>query len=166
MGTISIRDATGTPQTAALVASTGSADDTLSLPVTQSTQDKAQAAAQSASLATLAAAATGAFANSTASTNATSVKVSAGTLWGFSVNNLNVAARYLKLYNKASAPTVGVDVPVMTVLLPAAGFVQWNGGAKGLPFSVGIAFALTANGADTDATAVGAGDHKVALAYT
>ncbi len=50
---------------------------------------------------------------STADTNATSVKASAGTHYGVQAGNVNAAARYLKLYDKATAPTVvGTDVPV------------------------------------------------------
>jgi hypothetical protein len=39
------------------------------------------------------------------------VKASAGQVYSLFVSNINAAVRYLKLYNKASAPTVGTDVP-------------------------------------------------------
>ncbi len=48
---------------------------------------------------------------SAASTNATSLKASAGTLFALYAVNLNAAMRYVKFYDKASAPTVGTDVP-------------------------------------------------------
>lgn len=104
---------------------------------------------------------------SAASTNATSVKASAGQVYGLQVMNLNAAARYLKLYNKASAPTVGTDTPVKTIMIPGntagAGVVlSW---ANGLAFGTGIAFALTTGIADTDTGAVAANEIVVNLDY-
>lgn len=106
------------------------------------------------------------FVNSAATTNATSTKASAGTLWSVTANNINAAARYLKLYNKASAPTVGTDVPVLTIPIPAGGIAQVDGGSNGVRFATGIAWALTTAAADSDTGAVAANEHKVALAYT
>lgn len=51
-------------------------------------------------------------------TNATSAKAGPGYLHHISGYNAAAAARYLKLYNKASAPTVGTDTPFMTIYLP------------------------------------------------
>ena len=73
--------------------------------------------------------------------------------------------RYVKLYNKASAPTVGTDVPVLTIPVPAGGPVNLPFGATGHRFATGIALAITANAADSDTTAVGASEVKVATAY-
>lgn len=91
-----------------------------------------------------------------ASTNASSVKASAGDLFHITGYNANAAARYLKFYNKASAPTVGTDVPVWTeYLAPQAKF------HVSFPprfFSLGIALALTTGGADADTGALTAGD--------
>lgn len=104
---------------------------------------------------------------SAASTNATSVKGSAGQVYGVQVFNLNASARYLKLYNKATAPTVGTDTPVKTLLIPGntagAGLVlSW---ANGLEFDTGIAFALTTGIADSDTGAVSANETAVNLDY-
>lgn len=92
-----------------------------------------------------------------ASTNATSAKASAGTLYRVTGHNANVAARYLKFYNKASSPTVGTDTPVLTFYLPAqTAFVfDWAGGRL---FSTGIAYALTTGVADADTGALTAAD--------
>lgn len=106
------------------------------------------------------------FVNSAASTNATSTKNSAGTVWSILASNINAAARYLKLYNKASAPTVGTDTPVMTIPLPAGQVVSINLNSNGLRFGTGIAWALTTGAADNDTGAVAAGEHKIAIAYT
>lgn len=104
---------------------------------------------------------------SAASTNATSVKASAGQLYDIECYNLNASPRYLKLYNKASAPTVGTDVPVRTILIP--GNTAGGGVARfialGLAFSTGIAFALTTGVADTDTGAVAANEIVVNLGY-
>ena len=104
-------------------------------------------------------------ANSAATTNATSVKPSGVRVVGGVFSNVNVAARYLKLYDKAAAPVVGTDVPVLTVPLPATGQVSLALGQFGLDFANGLAYAITGAAADADATAIGAGDVKVNLSY-
>ena len=109
---------------------------------------------------------TTAFTNSAATTNATSTKASAGTVWSINASNINVAARYLKLYNKASAPTVGTDVPVLVIPLPAGVNTSVSFGSNGARFSTGIAWALTSLAADSDTTAVAVSEHKIAISYT
>jgi hypothetical protein len=97
-----------------------------------------------------------------ASTNATSVKASAGNLHKIVGTQVNAAARYLKLYNKASAPTVGTDTPVWTFYLPptavGGGLFTLDFGTQPLYFSTGIAYALTTAAADADTGALTAGD--------
>jgi hypothetical protein len=104
---------------------------------------------------------------STASTNANSVKGSAGNLYSILAIGQTASIRYLKLYNKASAPTVGVDVPVMTIAVP--GNIQGAGVSipfsMGVNFSLGIGIAITSGSADNDAGAVGASDVIVNLTY-
>lgn len=102
---------------------------------------------------------------SAASTNATSVKASAGTVNTLQCSNSNAAARYLKLYNKASAPTVGTDTPVMTILVPPTQTIFVDTGAYGIRFSTGIAYALTTGIAVADTGAVGT-DMSVSMFYT
>lgn len=97
-----------------------------------------------------------------ASTNATSVKASAGDVFKIIGVNANAAARYLKLYNKASSPTVGTDVPVATIYLPPSGvgggIFEFDFGAQPLYFGTGIAYALTTAAADADTGALTSGD--------
>jgi hypothetical protein len=97
---------------------------------------------------------------STASTNAVNVKASAGTLYMIHAVNLNAAVRYLKLYNTASAPTVGTDTPVATFAIPAsttgAGFTVQFG--PGFDFSTGISYAMTTGAADSDTGNVAANE--------
>lgn len=103
--------------------------------------------------------------NSAATTNATSVKASAGTLLALQVSNINAALRYLKLYNKASAPTVGTDVPFMVFPIPIGGYIAEEFGTLGIRMGTGIALAITGAAADSDTTAVSASEHKVSLSY-
>lgn len=102
---------------------------------------------------------------SAASTNATSLKASAGQVYAVQVFNVNAAARYLKLYDKASAPTVGTDTPVKVLTIPGntagAGLVlAWP---QGLVFATGIAWALTTGVANSDTGAVAANEIVVNL---
>lgn len=97
---------------------------------------------------------------SAATTNATSVKPSAGQLYWVYVTNTNAAIRWLKFYNKASAPTVGTDVPVLVLGIP--GNTAGAGGTVsitiGIQFTTGIAFATTTGVADADSAAVAANE--------
>ena len=101
---------------------------------------------------------------SAASTNATSLKASAGLLYGFCISNANAAARYFKLYNKASTPTVGSDTPVTTVQVPANGTVI-RAYPVGMTFGTGIAWAATTGIADSDTGAVGLNDLSIDIDY-
>jgi hypothetical protein len=103
--------------------------------------------------------------SSAASTNLTSVKASAGSLYTVAASNNGAAAAFLKLYNKASAPVVASDVPVLIVPIGASSVVSLNLGGLGHRFATGIALAITNLIADTDATPVVAGQVKAILDY-
>ena len=103
------------------------------------------------------AASTSRILSAAASTNATLAKASAGRVYSIQGHNAAGAIRYLKLYNKASAPTVGTDAPVKTLALPAGASFQFNWPA-GYVFSTGIAYALTTGSADADTGALTSGD--------
>lgn len=92
-----------------------------------------------------------------ATTNAASVKTSATDLFRLRGHNAAAAARYLKLYNKNVAPTVGTDTPVATYYLPPAAPFEIAFDTP-LYFSAGLAYALTGAAADSDTTALAAGD--------
>lgn len=98
--------------------------------------------------------------SSAASTNATSLKASAGRLYNGCAVNTTASAKFLKFYNKASAPTVGTDTPVWTIVIPANGQVNLSDvfGDHGWFASTGIAYAITGAVGDADTTAVAAGD--------
>jgi hypothetical protein len=92
-----------------------------------------------------------------ASTNATSAKASAGRVYAIQGYNAATSVRYLKIYNKASAPTVGTDTPIKTLALPpSAGFAFDF--PVGYYFATGIAYALTTGSADSDTGALTAAD--------
>jgi hypothetical protein len=99
-----------------------------------------------------------------ASTNATSVKGSAGQVYGWYLANAAGYTVFFKLYNKASAPTVGTDTPFMTIPVPAgaAANVEFM---RGVAMGTGVAFAITKLVADSDTTVVVANDLVVNLFY-
>lgn len=100
--------------------------------------------------------------NSAATTNATLVKAGSTVVTAISAFNANAAARYLKIYNKATAPTVGTDRPVLVVSLPANTGVHLSVSHN---LSLGLGIALVTGAADSDATAVAANEIKVTITY-
>ncbi|MCA1831226.1 MAG: hypothetical protein LC750_00500 [Actinobacteria bacterium] len=110
-----------------------------------------------ASAATGGIASTARLLSAAASTNATNVKGSAGRVYCIQGHNAAAAFRYLKLYNKATSPTVGTDTPVRTIALPpGASFVLDF--PLGYSFATGIGYGLTTAAADADTGALTAGD--------
>lgn len=92
-----------------------------------------------------------------ATTNATSLVVGNTRLHFLSAHNTSAAVKYLKLYNKATAPVVATDVPKLVFPIPAGSYVNPDI-TNGLKFTAGIAFAITGAVADTDTTATAAND--------
>ena len=103
--------------------------------------------------------------NSAATANLNAVKATAGTLFGLNAYNNGTAACYVKLYNKATAPVVASDIPIMVFKLPIDGHISEVFGNLGLRFTTGIAIAITPLKADTDATVIAAGQVKLVLSY-
>lgn len=104
---------------------------------------------------------------SLASTNANVVKASGGNLYSLIAIGLTSNVRYLKLYNKATTPVVGTDIPVMAIPIPT----NSQGAGVAIPFSMGVNFtlgigiAITAGLADNNTTAVLANDVVVNLTF-
>jgi hypothetical protein len=102
---------------------------------------------------------------------ATGVLVKAGVVRVSSIQLGNAAAatRFVKLYDKATAPTVGTDIPIATFFLPIGGAldIQFASGAAGgsLYFALGLGIAATQLVADADATAPAANDVMVNVIY-
>lgn len=99
--------------------------------------------------------ATPCYITSAASTNATSCKGSAGTLYTVSAVNTTATLYYLRLYNTAAAPTCSsatgfiesIPVPAATT---GAGYVRDV--SVGDAYGTGIGFCLTGGGSSTDNT--------------
>lgn len=101
--------------------------------------------------------------NSAASTNAANVKTSAGTLYSLVAHNATAATKFVRIFNKATAPVPGTDSAVVVVAVPANSSKEVGFGGVGMRFSLGIGHAITNGATNLDATAVAAGD--VQLAY-
>lgn len=109
--------------------------------------------------------------NSAASTNGQLVLTGTSGLQALFATNTGAGAAYVKLYNKATAPTVGTDTPAMIITVPAAaagvpGEKEITPGFNGYRFALGLGLAITGGAADSDTTAVAAGQVKVILSRT
>ena len=104
---------------------------------------------------------------SLASTNATVIKSGDVRLYVVSAIGLTSSVRYLKFYDKSTAPTVGTDTPKLTIPVPA----NTQGAGVVIPFNIpiifdtGLSFAITKGSADNDTEAIGAGDVIINLSY-
>lgn len=111
------------------------------------------------------------FVNSAASTNGALILTGTSGVQAFYASNIGASAAFVKLYNKATAPTVGTDTPEMVIPLPAAAggvpsYVELSPGFNGYRFPLGLGIAITGGSADSDTTAVAAGQVKVKLSRT
>lgn len=101
------------------------------------------------------------YRNLDAQTTGAMVKAAPGQLYGWQIKNAAAAVRFVKIYNKATAPT-GADTPLLTIGLAAGGdsvlFLP-----QGARFSAGISIRGTQLVADADATAPAANDIVVNL---
>lgn len=97
-------------------------------------------------------------------TTGVNIKGSGGQLYAFYFANAASSVRFVKFYNKATAPTVGTDTPVLTFQLPAN-----SGGVLPIPpgaaFSSGIGIGGTNLVADSDTTAPSTNDIVVNVFY-
>lgn len=99
----------------------------------------------------------------TASTNAGVISAAAVSVYELTVSNTSASAAYIKFYDRASSPTVGTDVPVLTIPVPAyATFVEAFGAGK--RFGTGLALAATGGIAATDTANAPAGV-QISLSY-
>lgn len=103
---------------------------------------------------------------SAANTNPTSIKTTAANVNEAIFSNNGASVAYVKIYNKASAPTVGTDTPVATILVPSNGTVGMSFGNFGLRLTTGLAAAITGGMAVADTTAVAAAQVSWHFNYT
>lgn len=93
-----------------------------------------------------------------ASTNATSVKGSAGTVYGMSLSNTTTTVYYLRMYNLSTSPTCSSSTGyVSTIPIPPAAAAGQVGGREitkniGQAFTTGIAYCITGGSSSTDNT--------------
>lgn len=103
------------------------------------------------------------FTNNTGA--ATAVKATGGTIYAIIANNTTAAARYVRLFQKATAPTLGTDVPSVVVTVPAGSSKEISYAPSGLLFGSGIGVAVTTDAAQLGSTAATAGDVQLAISY-
>lgn len=99
---------------------------------------------------------------SAASNNATNVKPAPGALYNLIAVNTTATIYYLKLYDKATAPTCGTDIPVHTLPVPPTPASSSPAplvldSTVGINFNSGIGFCLTGGIADNDNTVAATG---------
>jgi len=93
-----------------------------------------------------------------------SIKASAGYLQHIDVSNNAASPRFVKFYNKATAPTVGTDTPVITLQLAASSTLSIDYFA-GIPFSLGIGIGAVTGVADNNTTNTTANDVVINVYY-
>ena len=109
------------------------------------------------------------FKSSTASTNSTLIRGSAGTVFNIIVHNTHSgggsgSAIALRFYDKATAPVVGTDVPMIIIHVQSNDSKEINF-TSGITFTNGIAYSLTDGDALLDATAVSADGVQLYIGY-
>jgi hypothetical protein len=101
---------------------------------------------------------------SAATTNVTTVRGSATAITVIRLTNTTVTTKYFKLYNSAG-PTVGTSTPILNYAIEPNSSQNIDFGAYPIRLFIGFSYAITGGQALLDATAVGAGDVMVNVAY-
>ena len=102
---------------------------------------------------------------SAASTNLTSVKSSAGQVYGWQFSDAAAYWVYVHFYNVASGSvTVGTTAPTFTIGVPPGGAVAYRDD-NGLAMGTAISYSITKGAAATDATATLANDCMGVISY-
>jgi hypothetical protein len=94
---------------------------------------------------------------STATTNATIAKASAGRVYKITGYNFGTTLRWLRFYNTASTPAPGTTAAFFAVPVPPGAF-SYDAQDLGYYFSTGIGYAITANPADNDNVSITASE--------
>jgi hypothetical protein len=108
------------------------------------------------------------FLQPTASTNATNIKASAGSVYWVLIENNSATVNYLRFYNTAGTPTCSSATGLITqIMVPASTTV---GGVSvpflyGLPFTTGIGICVTSGYATTDVTNATATSMALTIGY-
>jgi len=99
------------------------------------------------------------------SDNATRVKVGNAVLIAAQLSTVASSPAYLKFYDKATTPVCQTDVVVKSLMIPVAPTAANGGGSNamslGVAFSSGLGFCVVTGIADSDDTAVAAGQFNI-----
>lgn len=98
------------------------------------------------------------------STNAALILTGVRTLKSLVCENTTATKRFVKVYDKATAPTVGTDVPLLNLPVPAKAKVVLTFNDP-MQFALGLGVAMTANQIYTDSTAVAADALRLDVKY-
>lgn len=95
------------------------------------------------------------------SNNSTLIRAGTVTVYGAQLGGIGAAPAYLKLYDKATAPTCGTDTPSKVLIIPAASTAANGGGSNvsiafGAVHALGLGICVVTGIADSDNTAVAA----------
>lgn len=86
-------------------------------------------------------------------------------LGGWNLFNVAAAARYVRFFNKGSAPTMGTDTAVLVIALAASGGKDVTQLLRPHLFEKGLWLSVTTGIADTDNSAPAASDVLVNVFY-
>jgi hypothetical protein len=92
------------------------------------------------------------------------IKAGQGKLGGYYISNAAASERYVKFYNKATAPT-SADTPVLTLAIPATAAANMVTDAGVSGFTAGLSVRASTALADSDNTAPTANDVTVNIFY-
>ena len=84
---------------------------------------------------------------------------------GWYLFNNASSVRYVKFYDKATAPVVGTDTPRLTLPLPSGAAANVNLGDYGIEFTTGLGMGATTGVADSSTGAPSANDVVVNILY-
>ena len=102
--------------------------------------------------------------NAQVGVNAALIKAGQTQLGGVMLHNAAASARWVRFYNKATAPVVGTDIPVCVVNLPAASSKELFLG-EGFMFPLGLGISITAGVGYLDNSACALGDVQLTVDY-
>ena len=85
-------------------------------------------------------------------------------IYDYYIRNNATAVRYIKFYDKGTAPTVGTDTPLRVIGIPATGAANLFI-AEGIKFSSGIGIGAVTTVANNSTTAPSTNDVVVNIGY-
>jgi hypothetical protein len=101
---------------------------------------------------------------SAGTTNATSIKGSAGQVFGWYIYNSNAAARKVAFHNTSGTPTAGSSIFFSLMIPPSSGANVFT--ETGIVFSSGIGITTVTGLADSDSAAVASNDLIINIWYS